>query len=126
SSVLPELLAESAAEADEAAARSRPLQEGERIDPNRDGEVELDRLPGIGPATVRAIVEAREAGAVFARPEDLERVRGIGPATVARIRDRLDLRAPPAGAGPPRRTAAVSPGPGRAAGPTPPPSAVAG
>lgn len=107
-SVLPELLAESAAEADEAAARSRPLEEGERIDPNRAGDVELDRLPGVGPATARAIVEAREAGTVFARPEDLERVRGIGPATVARIRDRLDLSAPPAWAGTRRLAAAAA------------------
>src|SRR6056297_1677058 len=39
--------------------RSRPLAAGETIDPNRADEIELDRLPGVGPATAAAIVSAR-------------------------------------------------------------------
>lgn len=71
--------------ADEEARRSRPLEEGERLDPNVAPEVELDRLPGVGPATAAAIAAARDTAA-FRRPEDLLRVRGIGPATLERIR----------------------------------------
>lgn len=94
-SVLPELLEASRAAADEEARRGAALAEGETIDPNEADDVELDRLPGIGPSTARAIVAAREGGAVFRTPEDLLAVPGIGPASLARIRDRLDLSRPP-------------------------------
>ncbi len=72
----------------------RPLADGERIDPNRAPEEELRRLPGVGPARARAIIETRAAGP-FASAEDLSRVPGIGPAGVARLRPHLAL---PAGA----------------------------
>jgi len=75
--------------------RSAPLADGELIDPNRADEVELDRLPGIGPAIAGAIVQARADGLAFRRAEDLEAVRGVGPALVERIRSHLDLRRPP-------------------------------
>ena len=78
--------------------RRQPLAEGERIDPNRDSEVELARLQGVGPALAAAIVEAREERP-FTRPEDLERVPGIGSATVEGLADDLDLNDPPPGAG---------------------------
>lgn len=93
-SVLPELIAASTEAADEEARRSRPLGQGERIDPNRADEIELDRLPGIGPSTARAIVAAREGGEVFRSADDLVAVRGIGPATVDRMRASLDFAVP--------------------------------
>lgn len=99
-SVLDELLDASRAAAEEASRRSAPLAAGERIDPNRAAEVELDRLPGIGPSVAAAIVASRENGTVFRRPEDLLEVRGIGPATLERISASLDLTAaPPSTAG---------------------------
>jgi competence protein ComEA len=94
-SVLEELLDESRVAVDEAARRAQPLADGERVDPNRADEIQLDRLPGVGPATARAIVEAREGGLVFRRPEDLVAVQGIGPATVGRLGGLLDLDSPP-------------------------------
>jgi competence ComEA-like helix-hairpin-helix protein len=94
-SVLPDLLTTSREAAADGARRAAPLGEGERIDPNRASEAELDRLPGVGPATARAIVAAREGGTVFRRPEDLLTVRGIGDATLERMRSDLDLSAPP-------------------------------
>lgn len=95
--VLPELTAESEALQAEARRRSTPLGPDERVDPNRAGEVDLDRLPGVGPSTARAIVEARESGVVFARARDLLQVRGVGEATLGRMEPHLDLsRAPPA------------------------------
>lgn len=115
--VLPELLAESEALAEEEALRSAPLEPGERIDPNRADEVQLDRLPGVGPATARAILAARDTGLVFRTPEDLTAVRGIGPATVQRLGPVLDLDAPPL-VGMDRRPVAFRSSTGRP-GPTP-------
>ncbi len=66
-----------------------PLAEGERLDPNVAEVVELRRLPGVGPATAEAIVRSREADGPFVGPDDLERVRGIGPATVAKLAPHL-------------------------------------
>lgn len=108
-SVLPELVEATRGATADAARRAEPLAPGEKIDPNRASETELDRLPGIGPVTARAIVAAREEGTVFRAPEDLLAVRGIGEATLARIRARLDLSAPPAGRGAPRPAAPERP-----------------
>ena len=96
-SVLPELLEGTREAAAEGARRREPLSEGERVDPNRAGEVDLDRLPGVGPSTARAIVAAREGGIVFRRPEDLLEVRGIGGATLERMRSALAFPDPPPG-----------------------------
>ena len=108
-----EALAEdSEAALEEAEARARPLAEGETLDPNRAPAVQLDRLPGVGPATAARIAAARDS-APFATPEDLLRVRGIGPATLEKMRPFLDpggfvagKAAPPRQAGRPDRDSA--------------------
>ena len=115
-SVLPELLAASEDAVDEEARRSEALAEGERLDPNRADEVELDRLPGVGPSTARAIVAARDDGAVFRDPDDLLAVRGIGPGTLGRFRDFLDFSAP---LPPQRRTRPAGGASGRELSPMP-------
>lgn len=92
---------------------SLPLAPGERLDPNRAPAVELDRLPGVGPATARAIVAGRRAGA-FRWREDLLRVRGIGPATLAKVAPHLALPEAPPGWLPSREG-----GPGPAGGSRP-------
>jgi competence protein ComEA len=93
---LPELLEGSRVAAADAEERARPLAPEERLDPNRATAAQLDRLPGIGPATARAIVTSREEAGPFAAAEELTRVRGLGPAALARIRRHLDFsRAPP-------------------------------
>jgi competence protein ComEA len=101
---LPGLLAESKRERDEEARRRAPLAEGERVDANQASDVELDRLPGVGPAAARAIVAAREGRGGFDGPEDLLEVRGIGPATLEKMKPHLAFsggsaasRRPPAG-----------------------------
>ena len=67
-----------------AAEAARPLGPGETIDVNRADAVQLQRLPGVGPARAAAIVREREAGGAFASSADLERVAGIGPAMIER------------------------------------------
>jgi len=85
------LLALTAAAVAEADQRSRPLEGGERIAVNRAEEVELDRLPRVGPALARAIVEERERGGRFSGPADLTRVKGVGEATATRLSPHLDF-----------------------------------
>lgn len=48
---------------------------------------ELDVLPGVGPATAKAIVDYRTTQGKFSRVEDLLNVPGIGPAKLAALRD---------------------------------------
>jgi competence ComEA-like helix-hairpin-helix protein len=88
---LPTLIAESRRLEADGRERSRPLGAGERIDPNRAAEAELDRLPGVGPGAARAIVESRDREGAFTGPEDLLRVRGIGAATLDRMRPHLEF-----------------------------------
>ena len=105
------LAADSREMVDEKERRSAPLAPGERLDPNTATEEELDRLPGIGPAAARAIVESRNAEGAFPEAGALTRVRGIGPATVERLAPHLTL--PPAGAGRRVRRAAAAAAPSR-------------
>jgi competence protein ComEA len=48
---------------------------------------QLDDLPGVGPATAQAILDAREKLGRFASVDDLLDVRGIGPAKLEGLRD---------------------------------------
>lgn len=90
--VLASHIAATSAATEEQERRGRPLEDGERIDPNVAVELDLDRLPGVGPSTAAAIVAARDTGIVFRRPDDLLAVRGIGPSTLSKIRPWLELR----------------------------------
>ena len=79
------LLAESSERRSEEARHKRPLSPDERLDPNTAPEEELDRLPGVGPATAKRIVRLREERGAFSGVDDLLAVPGIGPATLARM-----------------------------------------
>ncbi len=58
------------------------------VDVNRATPEELERLPRVGPALAKRIVEWRERHGPFQGAEDLRHVRGIGPSTV-RLLDSL-------------------------------------
>jgi competence protein ComEA len=61
----------------------------EPIDLNAAGLAALDSLPGIGPATARAILEERARRGGFRSTRDLLRVPGIGEGRFARLKDRV-------------------------------------
>jgi competence protein ComEA len=54
---------------------------------------DLERLPGIGPAKARAIVEHRHTHP-FHRVDELTKVKGIGRKTFARLRPHLSIAGP--------------------------------
>jgi len=56
------------------------------IDVNVATAVELESLPGVGPATAAAIVTERERSGPFLEVDDLDRVPGIGPAKLDALR----------------------------------------
>lgn len=58
------------------------------VNVNTAASAALESLPGIGPAKAAAIIADRDANGPFASCNDLQRVRGIGPATVANIAER--------------------------------------
>jgi competence protein ComEA len=57
------------------------------LDLNQATELELESLPGVGPATATAIVAYRTDHGPFAAVDDLLEVRGIGPAKLDAFRD---------------------------------------
>lgn len=59
--------------------------EGERVNINTASASALTVLPGIGPSKAAAIVADRDANGAFASCGDLQRVTGVGPATVGAI-----------------------------------------
>lgn len=56
------------------------------VDLNRASPVELEALPGIGPALAARIIASREAEGRFGSVDELLRVPGIGPALLERLR----------------------------------------
>ncbi|MDB4979720.1 MAG: hypothetical protein JWM82_472, partial [Myxococcales bacterium] len=57
------------------------------VDLNTASEAALTELPGVGPATAKAIV----AGRPFASVDDLAKVKGIGPAKLAALRGKVSV-----------------------------------
>jgi DNA uptake protein ComE-like DNA-binding protein len=86
----------------DASVDHRSLAIEDTINPNGASPASLGRLPGIGPARARAIVDYRRQwlehdpdSPAFSRPQDLQKIAGIGPATVATIRPWLSFDADP-------------------------------
>ena len=69
----------------EAGAENAPATSANAVNINAADENGLQILPGIGPSKAAAIVADRTANGPFSTCNELERVRGIGPATVAGI-----------------------------------------
>ena len=60
---------------------------GGRVNLNTADLAALDTLPGVGPATAKAIIDWRDANGRFTAVEDLLSVTGIGEKTLAELRD---------------------------------------
>jgi competence protein ComEA len=71
--------------------RAAPATTAPLINVNTAGLEEFARLPGIGPARARALLELRGKLHGFRRLEDLMRVRGIGRKTFRRLLPMLRL-----------------------------------
>ncbi|ADG79401.1 helix-hairpin-helix domain-containing protein [Tsukamurella paurometabola] len=56
-----------------------------QVNINTASAAELDRLPGVGPATAAAIIAYREQNGPFKTVDDLGKVAGIGDAKLAKI-----------------------------------------
>lgn len=65
---------------------------GAPLDLNRATIEQLDALPGVGPATARAIVDWRTRHGRFRSVQDLLDVPGIGPAKLDRLRPMVTVR----------------------------------
>lgn len=57
------------------------------LDLNTATQAQLEELPGVGPATAKAILDERERRGRFGAVEELLEVRGIGPAKLDALRD---------------------------------------
>ena len=55
--------------------------DGPALNLNSATAAELEKLPGVGPATAARIVEYRQKNGAFKKVEDLMNVRGIGEKT---------------------------------------------
>lgn len=64
-----------------------------QVNLNTATEAELQRLPGVGPARARAIVQ-RRTRRPFRRIRELMSIRGIGRRTFRRLRPMLTLTGP--------------------------------
>jgi len=61
-----------------------------KVNVNTASETELTKLPGIGPAKARAIVEYRQENP-FKSVDELKQVSGIGEHTMGGIRDQITV-----------------------------------
>ncbi|MFO7691586.1 MAG: helix-hairpin-helix domain-containing protein [Vicinamibacterales bacterium] len=58
---------------------------------------QLERLPGVGPATAARIVEYRQKNGGFKKIEELMNVRGIGEKAFLKMKSQVTVTAPKAG-----------------------------
>jgi competence protein ComEA len=67
------------------------LRESMKININTAGVDELNRLPGIGPATAQNIVDHRKENGPFRSIEELVQVKRIGPSLLNKIRNEITV-----------------------------------
>lgn len=67
-------------------SKSTAAAPGAMISINSADATQLDELPGVGPATARAIIEYRTAHGGFKTVDELMEVKGIGPKKLEKMR----------------------------------------
>ena len=70
---------------------SAPGAATEKININTASAEELDKLPGIGPAIAKAIIDYRTKNGPFKTIEDINDVKGIGDALFEKIKDQITV-----------------------------------
>ena len=73
------------------ASSAAPVTPARMVNLNTATTEELDTLPGVGPATARAIVSYRTRRGPFAKVEDLLNIDGIGPKKLESLRAHVVL-----------------------------------
>ena len=71
---------------------AQPKSSAGLIDINRANAKELERLPGIGPATAKKIIEYRQSHGAFTKPEDLTNIRGISWSKLEKMKSLIVIR----------------------------------
>jgi competence protein ComEA len=69
--------------------RSRSI---DLININTATQIQLESLPGIGPAYAEAIIQYRLENGPFEKIEDIQEVKGIGPITFENIRSLITIK----------------------------------
>lgn len=64
---------------------------GDTINLNTATEEELDKLPGIGPAMAKRIIEYRQTNGNFKSIDEIKNVRGIGEGKFSKMQDKLSI-----------------------------------
>ncbi|HVN67173.1 MAG TPA: ComEA family DNA-binding protein [Candidatus Sulfotelmatobacter sp.] len=81
------------ANADQAVQSNRPNNKaafsGVKININTADEQTLDSLPGVGPATAKAIVEYRRVNGAFAKPEQIMEIPRFGKSKFERVKNMI-------------------------------------
>lgn len=75
----------------EAPTATGAISQVSRISLNQSSALELEQLPGVGPALAGRIVDWREANGGFKKKEDLLNISGIGDKLFAGIKDEVVL-----------------------------------
>lgn len=63
----------------------------EKINVNKVGAGQLQKLPGVGPVLAQGIVTYRDSVGLFHSEEDLLKVNGIGPKKLSRIAEYIEF-----------------------------------
>jgi competence ComEA-like helix-hairpin-helix protein len=63
----------------------------EKINVNKVGAGQLQKLPGIGPVLAQGIIAYRDSVGLFHSEEDLLKVNGIGPKKLSRIAEYIEF-----------------------------------
>jgi competence ComEA-like helix-hairpin-helix protein len=99
------------------------------ININSASAVELEEVPGIGPATAKKILDTRKSYGAFKSVDDLLAIKGIGPKRLDKMRKYLTVGKAPAkkqSMSPKRASAPAKPPPQKTSAPqkpAPPPAA---
>jgi comEA protein len=72
-------------------AQASGAQDPGKININKAGAEELAKLPRIGPAIAKRIIEYREKNGNFRKIEDIMQVRGIGEKLFLQLKDLITV-----------------------------------